>query len=103
MRRGPGRQRQGPCLVPLASAAAPPPTLPKPTLEQFKIFAVLPLRNFRLVARDLEFLDANVIVDEVAAEALDQAGILTQRVERLLQALRQQLRLGLVGRVGRGT
>src|SRR5262249_48174183 len=68
-------------------------------LKQLEIFPLLPLGDLRVVARDLGLLDAQVVVDEIFAEAGGEAGILAQRGERLLEAFRQMRRLDFVGRV----
>src|SRR5262249_22845996 len=70
-------------------------------LEQLEIFPLLPLRDLRVVAGDLGLLDAQIVVDEIFAEAGGEAGILAQRGERLLEAFRQMRRLDFVRRVRR--
>jgi hypothetical protein len=50
------------------------PTSPRcPALKQLEIFTLLPLGDLRLVAGDLGVLDAQIIVDEIAAEAIGEA------------------------------
>src|SRR5439155_7097509 len=71
------------------------------TLEQLEIFALLPFRDFGLVARDLGFLDAQIIIDETAAEPVGKAVVVAQRTQRLVEILRQRQRLRLVGSVRR--
>src|SRR5262245_15243998 len=70
-------------------------------LEQLEIFPLLPIRDLRVVAGDLGLLDAQVIVDEIFAEAGGKAGILAQRGEGLLEAFRQMRCLDFVGGVRR--
>src|SRR5215471_8831681 len=79
------------------------PAILRPILKQLEIFPLLPLGDLRLVARDLGVLDPQVIVDEIAAEAIGEATVVAQRAQCLLEALRQLHRLCLVGRVGRRT
>src|SRR3954451_11232988 len=68
--------------------------------EHLEIFAVFPVRDFGLEALDLGLLDVDVVVDELGAErgAKERVGI--KRDNRLAQGLRQQIGLGLIGRIG---
>src|ERR1700745_3253772 len=70
-------------------------------LKQLEILSLLPLRDLRLVAGDLGLLDAQIVVDEIFAEAGGETGILAQRGERLLEAFRQMRCLDFVRRVRR--
>src|SRR5262249_12996849 len=72
-------------------------------LKQLEIFPLLPLGDLRLVASDLRILDAQVVIDKAAAEAIGETIVVAQRPQRLLEALRQLQRLRLVGRICRGT
>ena len=62
-------------------------------LEQLEIFPLLPLRDLRLIAGDLGFLDAQIIVDEALTETVGKAVVVAQRVKRLVETLRQVQRL----------
>src|SRR5688572_33412489 len=70
--------------------------------KHLEIFAMLPLRNFRLEPFNLGILDVDVIVDELFSERPAEKRIVVERKHRLTQRLRQQRRLGLIGRVGGG-
>src|SRR5262245_31044344 len=74
---------------------------PASVLKQLEVFALLPLRDLGVVARELGLLDAQVIVDERLAEAFGEAGVVAQRGQRLLESRRQQLGARLVGGVRR--
>src|SRR5262245_64888269 len=69
---------------------------------QLEIFALLPLGHFELEAIDLGLFDRRIVVNEAVAEAGTKARARAERIERLVERLRQQLRLGLVRRVGGG-
>src|SRR5262245_20745038 len=56
---------------------------PACVLEQLEIFALFPLRDLGVIARELRLLDAQVVVDEILAEAFGEAGIVAHRGERL--------------------
>src|SRR6266700_8158689 len=67
--------------------------------KHLEIFAVLPVGDLGLEAFDLSVLDVRVVVDELRAQRLPEERVVLQRIDRLTQGLRQQCRLGLVGRV----
>src|SRR5262249_9572419 len=84
---GPERSSTKPAAVP-AHGKRSATTLrlcPNAWLKQLEIFALLPLRDLGVIARELGLLDAQEGVDEIPAEALGKAGIVAQRGERLLQ------------------
>ena len=47
--------------------------------EHLEIFALLPLRNFGLEARDLGVLDRQEVVDEAGAQVFAKEGVPAQR------------------------
>src|SRR6185503_7700239 len=69
--------------------------------KQIEILALLPFAYLEVETRDLGFLDGAVVVYERLAEGLAQSFVFAQAVQRFGQRARQDLGLGLVGRVGR--
>src|SRR5437660_7857579 len=70
-------------------------------LEQLEIFLLLPVAHFGLIAGDLGLLDAQIVVDEILAEAGRKEVVRAQCRERLFKSFWKKLRRHLVGRVGR--
>src|SRR5436853_3737479 len=70
-------------------------------LEQLEIFLLLPVAHFGLIAGDLGLLDAQIVIDEILAEAGRKEVVRAQRRERLFKSFWKKLRRRLVGRVGR--
>src|SRR5215510_11606685 len=79
-----------------------PSVTPPHRLKQLEIFPLLPVRDLGAVARDLGFLDTQIIVDEILAEARGKAGITAQLAERLLETFGQKRRRHFIGRVCEG-
>src|SRR5918992_6386552 len=76
--------------------------VPLPESEEIEVFALLPVAHLEIEARDLGFLDAAVVVDELPPEARVQCVVGLEVREGLGQRARQRLGARLVGCVGRG-
>src|SRR6267378_1638812 len=71
-----------------------------PPSKRFEILTMLPVGDLGVEALDLGVLDVDVVVDELLPQRLPEKCVVTQGRHRLAQAFRQQVRLGLVGRIG---
>src|SRR5262245_27478373 len=87
--------------IAMRAAAAPLIRATAPS-KQIEIFALLPFTNLGLEAGNLGLLDTDIVVDEGVAERGAETCARAQGVERLCERRRQELGLGLIGRVGAG-